>query len=205
MNSNIKRKSIFFTSDWHLGHENSIKFDNRPFKNLNHMHEVLINNYNNTVPKDGVCYFLGDLGLTKTDIIKEVISKLNGTKIVILGNHDKGVNSVYSMGFSNVVYGIKMFIANKEVTMSHCPLLGLFREDTTGMKGSKEGENWHGETKHSKFSFTNFGQFHLHGHTHKKPNERTLLKQFDVGVVANNYTPVNISLIESWISNYKEE
>jgi calcineurin-like phosphoesterase family protein len=41
-----ERKSIFFTSDLHIGHLNSIKFDQRPFRDLDHMHEVLINNYN---------------------------------------------------------------------------------------------------------------------------------------------------------------
>lgn len=198
------RKPTFFTSDWHIGHENVIRFDNRPFVDLGHMHKVLINNYNNTVPKNGVCYFLGDFGLTQTNVIREVMDQLNGTKVAILGNHDKGMNAYYNCGFDVVLNGAKLYIANHEVTLSHCPLLGLFREDTTGMKNTNPGENWHGEYRHSRFSFPNFNQFHLHGHTHKRPKERTLLKQYDVGVVANNYTPVNISLIESWIATYEK-
>ena len=39
-----KLKQIFFTSDWHMGHANSIKFDNRPFKDLDDMHKSIIRN-----------------------------------------------------------------------------------------------------------------------------------------------------------------
>ena len=42
--SNIK--STFFTSDFHIGHENVLKYDERPFDNLDHMHETLITRYN---------------------------------------------------------------------------------------------------------------------------------------------------------------
>lgn len=54
-------------------------------------------------------------------------------------------------------------------------------------------------------SFGNFpdnGQFHLHGHTHKKSEDKILLKQFEVGIRANSFRPVNISELESWISKY---
>lgn len=196
------RKSIFFTSDWHVGHENVIRFDQRPFRNTLHMHEVLINNYNSSVSKDGLCYFLGDCGLCKSEILGEVLSRLNGTKVCILGNHDKGESAMYKLGFDVVLYGAKLVIAGHTVTLSHCPLTGLYREDVIGMKGAVLGENWHGESRLGWYSFQNLDQFHLHGHTHKKPEDRTLLKQFDVGVRANNYRPISISTIESWIAKY---
>ncbi len=92
--------------------------------------------------------------------------------------------------------------SNERVTMSHCPLLGCFREDTSEMSRSVPGELWHGETRHMRYSFKDDGQFHLHGHIHS-PNggksTKILGNQYDVGVVANNYTPVNITHIESWI------
>jgi calcineurin-like phosphoesterase family protein len=67
---------------------------------------------------------------------------------------------------------------------------------------------WHGETRHKDFSIQNYGQFHLHGHIHS-PNggksAKILDRQFDVGLPANNYRPVHISTIESWISQTKQK
>ena len=195
-------KQIFFTSDWHIGHENSIKFDNRPYKNLDEMHTALIKNYNNNVPVDGVCYFLGDIATHSSELTKSVISQLNGIKILILGNHDKGSQACYNMGFDVVLNNAMIMIAKEHVTMSHCPLRGLFREDTSTMQGHVPGELWHGETRHPDFSIQNYGQFHLSGHIHS-PNggksTKILGRQYDVGVPANKYTPVHINEIERWI------
>jgi len=203
-----KRKPIFFTSDWHIGHQNSLNFDNRPFRDLEHMHKSLIKRYNSVVPKDGICYFLGDVGLCSGDIISNTIHQLNGTKILILGNHDKGINAMYSYGFDVVLYSASVYIAKERVTMTHCPLRGLYREDTKGMHNTDGTENWHGEKRHEKFSITNEGQFHLHGHIHS-PNQgkstKILGRQYDVGLPANNYTPVSLGTIESWITKTKRE
>lgn len=200
-------KKIFFTSDLHLGHANCLVFDKRPFKDLDHMHKVLINNFNAIVPNDGITYFLGDVGLgASQQETLDIILQLHGTKILVLGNHDKGMNAMYGCGFDAVMYGAVLFIAGQRVTMSHCPLMGVYREDTSNMAGSHEHENWHGESREmsaKKFSFTDEGQFHLSGHIHS-PNggksTKTLNRQYDVGVVANGYRPVAISAIESWIA-----
>jgi calcineurin-like phosphoesterase family protein len=204
----MERKGIYFWSDLHIGHSNVLIFDNRPFRDLDHMHEVLINNYNSTV-KDGICYFLGDAGLAKAETVKDVISQMGGTKVLILGNHDKGVESMYKAGFDCVLYGATMQIAGERVTLSHCPLIGVYRENCENMKGSQEKENWHGESRksHRIFSATDEGQYHLHGHIHS-PNggksQKILGRQFDVGVAANGYRPVSISVIESWIAKTKQ-
>lgn len=197
------RKGIYFTADWHIGHKNVIDFDNRPFRNLDHMHNVLINNFNSTVSSFDITYFLGDAGLCNTRVLKDVIGCLRGTKVLLLGNHDKGVNAMYGIGFDAVLYAAEMRIAGQRVTLSHCPLLGVKREQNEGMVGGVDGEHWHGETRHQRFSVADTGQFHLHGHIHS-PNggksERICGRQFDVGVVANRYTPVSIGTIEKWIA-----
>ena len=76
-------KPTFFTSDWHIGHENCIKYDERPYETLDAMHEALIRIYNSTVPDSGICYFLGDMG-NKTEDMRKVISQLKANQIIIL-------------------------------------------------------------------------------------------------------------------------
>jgi calcineurin-like phosphoesterase family protein len=202
------RKSIFFTSDWHIGHANSLVFDNRPFKDLDQMHRSLIKNYNAQVPPDGLCYFLGDIGVSSTELCKDIMSQLNGTKVIVLGNHDKPMNSMYNAGFDVVLYEATIYVQGERVTMTHCPLRGLFREDIEGMRGVTEYANWHGEKKQIQFSIEDQGQFHLHGHIHspnKGRSQKILKRQMDVGCVANKYRPVSISEIESWIVRTKKE
>ena len=194
------RKQIFFTSDWHIGHANAIKFDNRPFKNLEEMHDTLIRNFNKMVPTDGLTYFLGDIGLGSIELNNSVISQLNGTKILIVGNHDRPYESNYNSGFHVVMNNATIKIHRQLVTMSHCPLLGLPREDMT--EYPHKGINWHGENKNLDYTVENKGQFHLHGHIHS-PNggrsKRIEGRQFDVGLPANKYRPVHIGVIESFI------
>lgn len=202
MSDSDGRRRIYFTSDWHIGHANVLAYDQRPFTDLNHMHRVLINNYNSTVGVDDTCFFLGDMGLGKGDVLQKVISEMHGQKILILGNHDKGATAMRRIGFDLCFNVAALEIAGHLVTMTHCPLRGVWREDTSAMKGVAPGDNWHGEHKQQRFSIEDFGQFHLHGHTHKAASERLLGKQWDVGVRANDYRPINISAIESWIAQY---
>ena len=51
---------IYYTSDLHFGHRNVLKFDNRPFANVDEMDLVLIENWNNRVQPDDTVYILGD-------------------------------------------------------------------------------------------------------------------------------------------------
>lgn len=207
MRNNIR--PIFFTADWHIGHQNSLKFDNAPFKTIEEKHRFLVKNYNAIVPENGICYFLGDMGICKSDLIKNILSKLNGTKVLILGNHDKGVNAMYDMGFDVVLYSATLYIAAERVTISHCPLRGLYREDTSNMRGCDGTENWHKEHKHTKFSIENEGQFHLHGHIHSRADraqsKKIEGKQFDVGAPGNKYRVYSMGQIESWINKYKRD
>lgn len=172
------------------------------------MHRVLINNYNSTVPEDGVCYFLGDMGLGKADVLRKFMSELNGaTRVAILGNHDPNMHSMYAKGFQVVLNAAVFYMGDNRISMSHCPLPGVFREDVTGMKGGQEGENWHGERKNQRFTSQDLTvDFHLHGHIHSdgKTKPQRTHNQFDVGVRANGYKPISMSVIESWIANVKK-
>ena len=83
-------RKIFFTSDLHFGHENVIKFDNRPFKTVEEMDEELIRRWNAKVGKGDLVYVLGDMiWKSRNGDADQLIKSLNGQIILIKGNHDR--------------------------------------------------------------------------------------------------------------------
>lgn len=200
------KTKLYFTSDWHIGHANSLKFDNRPFADLDDMHTQLVKTFNYWVPKHGITYFLGDFAMGDISTAQKVLKALNGRKVLIRGNHDRNFDSCYNMGFDLVLNKAEIMLGKHRITMSHCPLRGIHREDLSSMLGTKPGEHWHGESRHSDWaSWPDEGQFHLHGHIHspnKGRSQKILGRQFDVGVPANKYKPVSIGEIQSWINSY---
>lgn len=98
--------TTWFTSDWHLFHENIIQHCHRPFKNHEAMNKVLVDRYCAAVQAEDTVYFLGDLtmrGPKQIDGIRKLIAKLPGKKHFLLGNHDRlKVDSYLRMGFLSV-------------------------------------------------------------------------------------------------------
>lgn len=83
--------NVFFTADNHFGHENIIKFCNRPFDNAGQMDMEMVKRWNETVPYDGIVYHLGDFTLMGSADADQYFGSLNG-EIRILGipwHHDK--------------------------------------------------------------------------------------------------------------------
>ena len=72
---------IYFTSDLHLGHENVIRFCNRPFATTDEMDEVLINNWNATVKQKDEVYILGDFTMRPADDAHRYLARLKGASI----------------------------------------------------------------------------------------------------------------------------
>ena len=52
--------NTWFTADFHLGHQNIIRYCNRPFHSTSEMDEAILGNLNSLVRQDDVLYFLGD-------------------------------------------------------------------------------------------------------------------------------------------------
>ncbi len=89
----IGGRVIWFTSDTHFNHENIVKYSKRPFTDLGEMTEVLVKNWNEVVEKGDTVYHLGDFALSygkqSVDVIDNLLSRLNGQKHLIKGNHDR--------------------------------------------------------------------------------------------------------------------
>lgn len=80
---------VFVCADLHFSHENIIAYENRPWINADAMNWGLVNNWNRTVTKEDKVFVLGDVGFCGKDKMTELVSRLNGHKILVMGNHDR--------------------------------------------------------------------------------------------------------------------
>ena len=78
----------YYIADLHLGHENVIRFDNRPFENTTEMNQRILENWNDRVTKDDTVYILGDFIWAKESEWMTYLPSFRGNKVLIRGNHD---------------------------------------------------------------------------------------------------------------------
>ena len=169
-----KPEKVFFTADLHLYHENIINLCGRPFKDANEMKENIITNWNAWVPADGLVFVLGDMfwkcGLDKC---RQTMERLNGRKWLIAGNHDSYSREEYlAMGFEDARNYLELSIEHKLLVLFHYPLL-----------------EWNGFYR---------GSWHLHGHVHGT-GDHFSFRVMDVGVDANQFTPVSWSGVKKYL------
>ena len=111
-------------SDPHFDSENIRKNANRPFASVEQMNAALISNYNQIVQKSDVCYWLGDIMYdAKKEKVRKILSRMNGHKYLILGNHDRN-HSVWwwaDCGFEKV-FKHPVYDAENYIMLSHEPL-----------------------------------------------------------------------------------
>lgn len=111
----------FFIGDPHFFHENIIKYENRPFSNALVMNEALIKNWNKRAGKGDRVIVVGDFALANKEKIREVLSRLNGYKILVMGNHDGYNANFYREAGFDEVYKYPI-IFNKFWIISHEPM-----------------------------------------------------------------------------------
>ena len=171
--------NIWFTADHHFHHSNIIQLCNRPFKFVEDMHYVMIQNHNKRVAKDDVVFFLGDVSLSKkSHQIENFISQMNGTKILILGNHDSLKWHTYEkIGFHSVHSWYFLKYGPYTYNMIHDP----------NKIGNKPGKYW------------------VHGHTHMEQDLKIINGRmlFNVGVEVRDYQPVHIDELANRINGLK--
>lgn len=141
--------AVYVISDTHFGHENILKFERRNFKTIQEHDEYIISLWNKTIHKTDTVYHLGDVGLTKTGYLETIIPRLNGYKILIMGNHDrKGCSKARfeRMGF-NEVHPEPVYYTPK-VLLSHEPSMEALNNPFV--------INIHGHLHCSKLSLDNF-------------------------------------------------
>lgn len=191
----------WFTSDTHFGHKRIIELCNRPFADVEEMNEAVVNNWNSVVAHDDEVYHLGDVALGPWVEWDSILTRLNGYKILVIGNHDRIFGAekqkmrdrftpLYNGWFDEVYSGITgLPLANgTAVNLSHFPYDG----------DSHDGDRF------TDYRLEDDGTVLVHGHTHlnqiiSRSKRGTL--QVHVGQDAFNYTPVSeeqvITVIES--------
>lgn len=98
----------FLISDTHFGHANILTFKRsdgsplRDFPDIQYHDEYLIDQWNSTVKPEDKVYHLGDVGFKNFTILGSTLSRLNGTKVLIRGNHDNFKLSQYQQYFKDV-------------------------------------------------------------------------------------------------------
>ena len=126
---------MWFTSDWHLFHENIIKWHGRPFDNAQHMNEVLITLHNERVKPQDHVYNLGDVTMLRgsgAHRVEPLLQRFNGHKRLVLGNHDHCPVEWYRRFFEK----IKAVNVLDQIIFTHIPIhpqsLGRFKANVHG-------------------------------------------------------------------------
>ena len=155
----------FVISDPHFGHENIIKYCDRPFQNADEMDETIIMNWNNTVSKEDTIYMLGDWAFGRGSLEKLAVylPMLNGKIIMVRGNHDHQHTNWYKEhGVFEVHSGEKwVYSYPRHIMFSHRPYP------------------------------TKSPWINIHGHTHNLLHIKDSI-YVNVCVEAINYTPVDL-------------
>lgn len=151
---------MFFVSDNHFFHKNIQKFcpNTRRGADVLEMNELMIQAHNDRVGRGDIVFFLGDFSFGQAKETKEVISRLNGQKHLIYGNHDKVIKGDVSIQ--------KMFVTVQDyketswdktkICLFHFPM--------------REWNQCHR------------GSIHLFGHVHGSMDSQIWGKSMDVGI-----------------------
>jgi len=98
----------FLIADTHFGHSNILHFLRkdgtvlRDFPNIQTHDEILIHNWNTVVNGNDKVYHVGDVGFKSFSALSRILSRLNGTKVLIKGNHDGFKLSQYAQYFKDI-------------------------------------------------------------------------------------------------------
>lgn len=114
---------IYFTADNHFGHENVIRFCNRPFASADEMNEHMISAWNDRVRQNDTVFILGDMFFRAKDV-ETILSRLKGKKRLIIGNHDSWLKHIDSSRyFLSVDPFLEVSDGHHALTLCHYPMV----------------------------------------------------------------------------------
>lgn len=162
--------NIWVISDTHFGHSNILGFKDfegkpvRDFSSVEEMNEVMVEQWNSVVKPGDKVYHLGDVFFGSKEDFKSLWPRLNGSKRLVVGNHDD-IKFLSSGGFFKKVMMWRVF-----------PEFGLLLTHTPQHQSALTGRRTE--------------LLNVHGHIHQNPSPKGPYKCVCVEQV--DYTPVNI-------------
>ena len=167
-------EKIYWTSDTHFGHKSILHLGTgRPFSSVEEMDEAMIARWNERVDWDDDIWFLGDFTFYNSTKTSEVLSRLQGRKHLIWGNHDKPLKNKLSF-FESEQHYKEITVNGQKIIMFHYPI-----------------ESWHSVGQ---------GSWHLHGHCHNNLPQ-TDMARLDIGVDGHDFTPWSFEEIARELKN----
>ena len=161
---------IWVIADTHFNHNNILNFKDsqgrpvRDFKDVNHMNEIMVDNWNRVVKPGDKVYHLGDVFFGSKEDFKKLWPRLKGKKRLVVGNHDD-IKFMSQGNFFQKVYMWRVF-TEFGLILTHTP---QHQSALTGKRGVL---------------------MNIHGHIHQNKSPEGPYKC--VCVEQTKYTPVNI-------------
>ena len=175
---------IWLTSDTHFHHENILKFTDSEgelirgarFSSVAEMDECMLENWNSAVKPGDKVYHLGDVMMGSKEQFTKFWSRLNGSKRLIVGNHDD-IKFLSAGGFFAKVQMWRMF-PEFGLLLTHAPIhqQSLFK--------------YPAKDKINECSNEPEALLNIHGHIHQNPSPPGPYRCVCVEQI--NYTPINI-------------
>lgn len=182
-------KNVYLISDLHFGHENILDYEDRKSKmnitTIQEHDEKLIENWNSIVKDKDLVFILGDISFTNALKTNELLSRLKGDKVLIIGNHDYQLlnNKDFNKDLFLEIADYKEICYKKQIIcLMHYPIYSF--------------KNMYMKSK---------PWLHFYGHVHSKYRNK-LIHSYNVGVDVNNYKPVRIeSAINRALNNHEKQ
>jgi calcineurin-like phosphoesterase family protein len=182
--------TIWFTSDQHFDHRNIIEYCRRPFRDVNHMTEMMIAWHNERVAPGDTVWHLGDFALN-SKTVPRILPRLNGIHRLVAGNHDEAhpmrskaarcLPLYLEAGFTSVTREELIDLDGLgKVRLCHMPYSG----DSRQVERYQQWRPVRGEEV-----------LLLHGHVHEAWRESP--GTLNVGVDVWNYRPVSLEEVRS--------
>jgi calcineurin-like phosphoesterase family protein len=166
----------FFTSDTHFDDEQAIEYFNRPFRSMDEMNAVMVENWNRTVTEEDTVYHLGDVTLEDIQHFTKWARQLHGWIKILPGSHDgPWLKDFPASGSSEKVQLIPPLVSLEfpELKAGEVPQVIVLCHYSMQVWDRSNQSAWH-----------------LFGHSHCKLKGIGL--SFDVGVDCTEFKPLSL-------------